>query len=61
MYNLKTSDVFKNSYGILHSGALATILDLTGMIACRARNPYTSKSLTAHLDLDILQVLPVGE
>ena len=31
------------------------------MIACRARNPYSSQSLTAHLDLDILQVTPIGE
>ena len=50
-----------NSYGVLSSGAFVSIVDLMLIVATRCNNPYTKQIVTAHLDMDLLNVVRQGE
>lgn len=55
IYELKADKHFLNTYGFIHSGAFATIIDVTVVGAFRCSNKYTSKIVTAHLEMDLLK------
>lgn len=61
IYKLKADRSFINAYGVFHSGAFATIIDLTVIGACRCNNKHTDRIVTAHLDMDLLKVVKPEE
>ena len=56
-YRMVADPQLLNALGVFHSGAFATLVDVSVMIACRAVTPHTKKIVTAHLTMDLLKVV----
>ena len=61
IFNLKADKHLMNSYGVFSSGAFISIVDLMLIVATRCNNPYTKRIVTAHLEMDLLNVVRQGE